>query len=191
MTKLLFFAGSSRKGSANSRLVKAAEALTKNAFGNDVVTTRIHLSDFDMPTYDSDADGRGDLPENAHALRDILVANDGIFLGSDEYTGAYSALLRNSFSWLTRVEDQQNLIFKGKIVALCGAAPGGVGGLRGHPALHQLLSTMGATVIGQQISLGTSSSPFDMEGHLLPRVEKQMLDEVIPKLFQAARNSRK
>lgn len=190
MTKLLFFSGSSRKGSVNSLLVQAASRLMEKTFGEEVTVTNINLSDYDMPSYESDEDGGKELPENAHKLRDILAANDGIFMGSDEYTGAYSALLRNSIGWLMRDEDQQNPIFKGKIVALCGAAPGGVGGLRGHPALHQLLSTMGATVIGQQISLGTSSSPFNQDGHLLPRVEKQMLDEVIPKLFQAASNSR-
>lgn len=189
MTKLLFFSGSSRKGSANFRLVQAASKLMKRTFGDDVSITDIKLSDYDMPPYDSEVDGGAELPENACKLRKILASSDGVFMGADEYTGAYSALFRNSIGWMMRDESDETPFFRGKVIALCGASPGGVGGLRGQPALHQLLSVMGAIVIPQHISLGTSSSPFDANGELLPRVEKQLQNGVIPRLYHAANTS--
>lgn len=186
MINLLFFSGSSKKGSVNTRLAHAAADLTKAAFSNEATVILIDLSDYDMPTFDGEVATEENFPDNARKLKSLLAKSDGVFMGSDEYTGAYSALFRNIIGWLTLDTGDGAPIFKGKTIALCGASPRGVGGLRGHPALHQLLTVIGASVIPQQISLGTSASAFDREGQLLPRVKKQLLEGSIPNLVQAA-----
>ncbi|MBV1866858.1 MAG: NAD(P)H-dependent oxidoreductase [Marinosulfonomonas sp.] len=187
MTNLLFFAGNSQKGSLNSRLVGASAELTKLNFPEITSITLLQLSDYDLPVFPNSDDGVPDVPEKANELQKLLAQTDGIFIGSDEYSGMYSTRFRNALRWLASIDGP--LVFSDKPIALCGATPGGVGGLRGHPALGQLLRVMGGNVISQHIHLGTATSAFDDAGALLPRVEKQLLDGAIKKLVQAARAS--
>ena len=187
MTKLLFFAGSSQDGSLNSKLVAASAELTKLSYPDVADITLLHLSDYDLPIFPDTQDGLPDLPEKAKELQKHLAGSQGIFIGSDEYTGTYSTRFRNVVKWLASAPGDP--VFAGKPIALCGATPGGIGGLRGHPALGQLLRVMGANVISQHIRLGTATSAFDENGALLPRVEKQLLDGAIKKLVEAAKNT--
>lgn len=185
MTKLLFFSGSSQKNSMNTRLLRAAANLASTKFGDGIVVTRINLADFDMPAYDGRQVSVEDMPRNGRELYELLIANDGIFMGSDEYTGSYSARFRNAVAWIMAAQQNRASIFKDKPVALCGTSARGVGGLRGLPALRQLLAELGAEVISQQISLGTSASAFDSAGELMPDFKKQLLDGSLGKLVHA------
>ena len=185
MTNLLFFAGNSQGGSLNSRLVEASAELTKLNFPEIEDITLLRLSDYGLPVFPSLEGGVPDIPIMAQDLRNLLAQADGIFVGSDEYTGTYSTRFRNAVRWLALAPGAS--AFAGKPIALCGASPGGVGGLRGHPALGQLLRVMGGHVISQKIHLGTATSAFDETGALLPRVQKQLLDGAIKKLVQAVK----
>lgn len=106
----------------------------------------------------------------------------GIFMSSDEYTGAYSAILKNAIGWLRRSDSELCTPFHGMPVALCATSARGAGGLRGHPALQQWLRELGAPVIPQQLDLGTSGSPFDREGRLFPKAQRQLLSGCLGKL---------
>jgi NAD(P)H-dependent FMN reductase len=184
LVNLLFFSGSSQVGSVNARLAGAAADLVRRRF--DAEVTAIDLSDFDLPNYGQAAQS-GALPADAVKLRGLLRSADGVFLSSDEYTGTYSAVFRNAVGWLTDERDGSASVLRGKPVALCGASAGGVGALRGQPALNQLLREIGAEVISQHLELGTSPSPFDPQGQLLPRVERQLVDACLRELLEAAR----
>lgn len=186
MVKLVFLSGSSQKKSVNSRLVRAAAEVFEKTYGDGVEVTLIDLADYDTPVFDGAVADPENLPENARKLRDILTESGGIFMGSDEYTGSYSTLLRNTLGWLTLTPKGRKPVFDNLPIALCGASPQGVGGLRGHPALTQLLRSIGATVIAQHLSLGTYATAFDDQGLLLPGVEKQLALDAVPKLFDAA-----
>lgn len=185
MYDLLFFSGSSRKSSVNTRLAQAAAEVANSAFDDDVRVSVIDLADFDVPAFDVGEATINNFPENVRKLKTLIGNSDGIFIGSDEYTGTYSTLFRNLIDWLMQDSQKSGNIFARKPILLCGASPQGVGGLRGHPALHQLLTIIGATVISQHISLGTSPTPFDKTGQLLPRVEKQLRGEAINRLISA------
>jgi len=187
LINLLFFAGSSQDGSLNSKLVRASADLTSSSYPDIANITLLHLSDYDLPVFPDTQDGLPDLPEKAKELQKHLAGAQGIFIGSDEYTGTYSTRFRNVVKWLASAPGKP--VFAGRPIALCGATPGGVGGLRGHPALGQLLRVLGANVISQHIHLGTATSAFDENGALLPRVKKQLLDGSIKKLVQAAKNT--
>jgi chromate reductase len=194
LTNLLFFSGSSQIGSVNWRLASAAADLTKRAFGADVAVTVVDLSVFELPNYDAGHQEADRMPSAAVTLKETITRNDGIFMSSDEYTGAYSSLLKNAIGWLTHNLADKETLFDGALIALCGASLRGLGGLRGHPALHQMLAELGATVISQHLELGTSPSPFDSGGNLLPKVEKQLLDGALKSLFVEAtikQNSRR
>lgn len=172
--KLLFISGSSRVGSANWRLVGAAAELAKRTYGDRIETTIVNLAELDIPPFDP-AQTDGDLPAAVATLRAEVAGCDAMFMSSDEYSGTYSALFRNAAAWLTREIDGAGNLLEDKPVALCGVVLGGVGGLRGHPALHQFLVELGAEVHSQKLELGTAASPFAPDGGLLPKVERQLI----------------
>lgn len=181
--KLLFMSGSSRVGSTNWRLVAAAADLAKRTYGDRIETTVVNLGALDIPRFDpATADGAPP-PDAVAALRGKAASCDAIFMSSDEYSGTYSALFRNAAAWLTRDPDGSGNPFIDKPVALCGIALGGVGGLRGHPALHQFLVELGADVHSRKLSLGTAASPFLPDGSLLPKVERQLIDGALGALM--------
>jgi NAD(P)H-dependent FMN reductase len=186
LTNLLFLSASSQIGSVNWRLASAAAELAQRAFGNNVSATVLDLTELELPTYDGSRLDSATMPLGVATLRTMIARSDGIFISSDEYTGAYSALFKNAVAWLTQTLTDGDSLFAGVPCALCGASLRGIGSLRGHPALHQMLAELGAKVISQHIELGTSSSPFDAAQILLPKVERQLLEGCLGSLFVEA-----
>lgn len=186
MTKLLFFAGSSRKESVNSKLALSAAQLAQSFQPGRISVTLVDLADFDAPNVDGASATAAKTPEQVIKFCELLRLHDGLFIGSDEYTGAYSAILRNLIGWLVLITGPDDTPFKDKPVAICGASSRGVGSVRGHPALQQLLVTLGANVISQHIRLGTAVGAFQQDGKLTESVKSQLLDNAIPKLLSAA-----
>lgn len=174
MKKLLFLSGSSHVGSANWRLANAAAAITRQSFGDRIETVSLDLMEFDLPNFES-ASNRDPLPE-AVRLKAMFGGVSGVFMSSDEYTGAYSAIFKNAIGWLRLSDANLRTPFDGMQVALCTTAGRGAGGLRGQPALQQLLQELGAIVIPQRLEMGTMESPFDREGQLSPKAQRQLLN---------------
>lgn len=183
MTKLLFFAGSSQKSSVNSKLAQSAAQLAQSFQPESISVTVVNISDFDAPNVDGAT--ASEAPERVNSLREVLQAHDGVFIGSDEYTGAYSAILRNLIGWLVLTNGPDDTAFRDKPVVICGASSRGVGSVRGHPALQQLFVTLGAKVISQHVRLGTAASAFQPDGNLTESVKNQLLENAIPKLLSA------
>lgn len=182
--KLLFLSGSSQVGSANWKLASAAAGLVKQSFGDRIAPVDLDLMQFDLPNFEN-ATGN-DQPEELSRLKAEFDGAGGVFMSSDEYTGAYSAVLKNAVGWLRLSEPNHRTPFDGVRVALCGISGRGVSGLRGQPALQQFLGELGAIVMSQHLELGTSESPFDGEGQLLPKVRRQLLDGCLGKLCMPA-----
>ncbi|CAM5302965.1 MAG: NAD(P)H-dependent FMN reductase [Afipia broomeae] len=180
MKKLLFLSGSSHVGSVNWRLASAAAAITKQFFGNQINPVTLDLMHFDLPSFEDASEN--DQPEDAVRLKAEFDGVAGIFMSSDEYTGTYSAVLRNAIGWLRLSDPNLRTPFDGTQVALCGSSGRGAGGLRGQPALQQLLNELGAIVIPQHLEMGTAESPFDASGTLRPKAQKQLLEGCLGKL---------
>jgi NAD(P)H-dependent FMN reductase len=139
---------------------------------------------FDLPNFENASER--DRPEEVIRLKSSFNGVAGIFMSSDEYTGAYSAILKNAINWLRLIDSGHRTPFDGARVALCGASGRGAGGLRGQPALQQFLLELGAVVVSQHLELGTSESPFDREGRLLLKAQRQLLDGCLGRLCAQA-----
>lgn len=177
--KLLFLSGSSQVGSANWKLASAAAAIVKQSFDH-IEPVELDLMQFDLPNFEN-ASGN-DQPAEVLRLKAEFDGTAGIFMSSDEYTGTYSAILKNAVGWLRLSDPNHRTPFDGVRVALCGISGRGVGGLRGQPALQQFLGELGAVVMSQHLELGTSESPFDGEGRLLPKAQRKLLEGCLGKL---------
>ena len=182
--KLMFIAGSSRVGSANWKLALAAATLAKDAFSH-VETVALDPAQFDLPDFEKHAPH--DVPDEVVKLRSLLGSVDGFFVSSDEYTGVYSSLLKNMVGWLQIADADRRTPFRGALVALCGIAGRGAGGLRGQPALQQFFRELGANVISKSIELGSLDGPLDASGQLSPKIRKQMLDGCLTALCSQPR----
>ncbi|MBI3699678.1 MAG: NAD(P)H-dependent oxidoreductase [Afipia sp.] len=181
--KIVFLSGSSHVGSANWKLASAAASIAKEAFGDRVDLIVLDLMEYDLPRFEAVAPN--EYPVDVMRLKSLLEHANGIFVSSDEYTGAYSTIFRNAVRWLRAIDADQRTPFDGARVALCGTSGRGAGGLRGQPALQQFFLELGAEiVVSQQLEQGTLDSPFTKDGTLVPKLRKQLLEGCLTTLCE-------
>ena len=186
--KILVFAGSIRSGSHNARLAALAAkelALT----GADV--TRISLQDYPLPIYDGDDEVRSGVPANAHNLKRMMAAHQGVFIASPEYNASITPLLKNTIDWISRVRERSEpplAVFKDRAFALGGASDSPHGALRSLMALRQVLELgCGALVIPEQITVFRASDAFDEMDNLKEERAAASLKRVVQRLADTAR----
>lgn len=161
--KIVAFAGSTRQGSFNKKLVAVA---ADGAEAAGAAVTRIDLADYPMPIYDGDDERADGMPENAKTLRALFTASDGLLISSPEYNSGYSAVLKNTIDWISRPQpDEPPLIaFAGKVAGLMSASPGALGGLRGLVQLRMVLGNINMLVIPDQFAVSKAAQCFDDSG---------------------------
>ena len=165
-TKILAFAGSSRRDSFNKKLVAIA---TTGAERQGAEVTRVDLADYPMPLFNQDLEAAEGLPETARAFKALMVDHDGLLIASPEYNSAFSPLLKNTLDWASRSESDSEAplaAFQGKVAAIMATSPGGLGGLRGLVFLRMLLGNLGITVLPDQQAIPQAFQAFDERGAL-------------------------
>jgi chromate reductase len=164
--KIVAFAGSTRAGSFNKKLIHVAAQAARDA-GAEV--TMVDLKDLPMPLYDGDLEEASGLPENAKKWKAILRAHDGFLISSPEYNSSITGVLKNAIDWASRTEtdDEPDLIcFRGKTAALVSASPGALGGMRALVHVRSILGNIGVLVLPDQVSISTAHEAFDDAGKL-------------------------
>ena len=163
--RILAFAGSTRNGSFNKKLVKIA-ADAARAQGAHV--TFVDLRDIPMPLYDGDLESEQGIPENAKKFKAMLSAHDGFLISAPEYNSSITGVLKNSIDWASRPlpGEAPFACFAGKVAALMSASPGALGGLRGLVIVRSLLSNIRVIVLPDQIAVPKAHEAFDPEGKL-------------------------
>ena len=184
--RLLVFAGSSRTGSLNTRLARAAAAVAESM---GATVTLVSLADFEMPLYDGDLEAEHGIPEGVQRWKRALIEHDGFIVASPEYNGSLSPLLKNAIDWASRREgDEPRLVaFQGKVVGLLAASPGGLGGLRALPHVRTILSGIGAHVVPRQFALGGAHQAFADDGSLADEGKAAQMAGVVEQVVQTAR----
>ncbi len=160
--KILIIPGSLRTGSHNARLAAlAAKELTLL----EAEVTRISLEDYTLPLFDADLASSSGLPAAAVQLKRMLLAHQGVFISSPEYSASVTPLIKNTIDWISRVRDPGEpayAAFKGRVFAIGAAANSGLGGVRSLMALRQILELgCGALVIPEQIAVPRAEQAFD------------------------------
>jgi NAD(P)H-dependent FMN reductase len=184
VVKVLVFAGSARRESLNKKLARVG-ARHAEAAGGEV--TFIDLQDYPMPLYHGDLEAAQGIPANAAKLREIFLANDALLVASPENNSSVTALLKNTLDWLSRsIGDGKGVNsglapYRGKLAGIMSASPGAFAGVRGLPHLRQILSSLGVTVLGAQVSIPRADHAFAPDGSLLDTGA----DQLVAKLAQA------
>lgn len=173
--KILAFAGSTRDGSFNKKLVKVAIGAAEEA-GAEV--TYLDLRDLALPLFDEDLEAREGLPPGGRRLKDLLLAHQGLMISSPEYNSSISGVLKNAIDWASRPAPNEAPLgcFVDKTAALLSASPGAFGGLRGLVTLRSILGNIKVLVLPEQVTVPKANEAFDASGALKdPKLQSSVL----------------
>ena len=95
----------------------------------------------------------------------MLMAHQGVFIASPEYSASVTPLLKNTIDWISRVRDRGEptyAAFKGRVFAIGAATIALAAGMRSLMALRQILELgCGALVIPEQVAVPRAEEAFD------------------------------
>ena len=165
--KILVLPGSLRSGSHNARLAALA---AKELVLAEAEVTSISLQDYPLPLFDADVAASSGMPQAAIRLKRMLMAHQGVFITSPEYSASVTPLLKNAIDWVSRVREGSEptyAAFRNRVFAIGAVANSGNGGLRGLIALRQILELgCGALVIPEQVAVPRAEQAFDDNDNL-------------------------
>ena len=183
--RLLAFAGSLRAGSWNKKLITAAAGVAEAA-GAEV--TRIELNDYALPIYDGDIEAGEGIPANALTLKRMFLEHHGLLISTPEYNNSISPLLKNTIDWVSRPHDGNPAQhwYRGKVIGLMAASPGGRGGISGLHTTRQILSVLGAVVVPVQYGVGGAHNAFDDDGNIIVEAHQNGVSGVVNMVVEMA-----
>jgi NAD(P)H-dependent FMN reductase len=186
--KILVLPGSTRSGSHN---VKLAALAAKELTLLDADVTRISLQDYPLPIFDADVENRSGPPENAVKLKQMIMAHQGVFIASPEYSASVTPLLKNALDWVSRVRERGDpayAAYRGRVFAIASASPTPTGGLRSLMALRQILELgCGALVIPEQVAVQQAETAFDEMDGITDGRTANLLRTQLARLVELAR----
>jgi chromate reductase, NAD(P)H dehydrogenase (quinone) len=174
MIRILGISGSLRKGSFNTSLLRAAQSLAGD--GIEVTVATLH----GIPLYDGDLEVSGGIPAAVTALREQIIASDGVLLATPEYNNGIPGVFKNAIDWLSRPPSEVPRTFNNRAFALLGASPGGFGTILSQNAWLPVLRTLGTRQWnGAKMLVSRAGETFDGGGKLTNEaVAKQLGDYV-------------
>lgn len=181
--RVLMFAGSTREGSVNKKLIAEAAEIAQKMDAKVVI---VDLKYYPMPFYDAELEAKEGMPAMAREFRKLMVNSDAIFIASPEYNASVSAVLKNALDWASRGENAQYSpdAFKGKRFGIMSASPGPGGGARGLVHLRAILTALGGVVSPTEVSVPRAFDAFDAQGHLKDPQLKAELCRLVTETIQ-------
>lgn len=173
--KILAFAGSTREGSFNKKLVRTAVRGAREAGGE---VTEIDLRDLPMPLYDADLQAKDGFPANARKFKELAASHAGLLIASPEYNWGMSGVLKNALDWASRADkgEQPYASTRGRHAAIMSTAVGIYGGVRGLTQLRLVLTGLRMTVLPEQVAVTSAKDSFNADGTLKsPEIEAEVM----------------
>ena len=166
--KLIGIAGSLRKASANSGLLRAAQASLP-------ANVSMEIADLtDIPFYNAD------ITEKPAAVKRVLAqigAADALVLACTEYNYSMAPALKNILDWASR--EPNNALLAGKAAAIMGAG-GGMGTSRAQYHLRQVCVFLDLHPLNKpEVFASAFAGAFDADGNLTdPKLIKLVADQL-------------
>ena len=155
MKKIIALGGSNSKKSINKKLATYA---ANKIDGVEVVV--LDLNDYILPLYGPDLEGETGIPDVAKELDEVLKSADGLVVSLAEYNGSYSSAFKNTFDWLSRIDQK---VWKNKPMLLMATSPGGRGGAGVLSAAKMSFPHLGGNIVAD-FSLPSFYDNFSGEG---------------------------
>jgi NAD(P)H-dependent FMN reductase len=110
-------------------------------------------------------------PEDVFTLRREVQQAQGIILGTPEYHGSFSGVLKNALDLMSFRE------IEGKMIGLVGVAGGALGAVNALNSLRNVGRHLHAWVLPQQVSIPQAHKVFDKEGNIQDeKIKSRLLD---------------
>jgi NAD(P)H-dependent FMN reductase len=158
MLTIIGLSGSTRRGSFNSALLRAAAAAVPE--GAQIRIESIAA----IPLYNGDEEAEHGIPAVVARLKDLIAAADGLLLVTPEYNNSIPGVAKNAIDWLTRPASDVPRVFRDKPVGIAGASPGGFGTVLSQNAWLPVLRTLGADLWSGRLLVSRAGSVFDANG---------------------------
>lgn len=159
--------GSLRPGSYTSMAVQTA---LRGAEEAGATTEFIDLRDYRLG-FNIGSTAYADYSEDVLRLRKTLQKAKGIILGTPEYHGSFSGVLKNALD-LTGFEE-----FEGKMIGLVGVSGGAMGAFDALNSLRTIGRALHAWVVPDQASVPEAWKVFDAAGGVKNAdIEKRLLN---------------
>jgi NAD(P)H-dependent FMN reductase len=173
MVRVVGIAGSLRKDSYNSALLRAAAALTPAGAELTIASIR------GIPLYDGDVEAEGP-PESVTQLKEQIAAADGLLLATPEYNNSMPGVLKNAIDWLSRPAADIPRVFRGRPVAIMGATPGRGGTILAQAAWLPVFRTLGLDICpGPRVYVAGAAKVFDAQGTLVDPEVRALLERFV------------
>lgn len=170
MTRLVGISGSLRRGSFNSGLLRAAQAVMPEDVRLDVASIA------GIPLYDADEEAASGIPAPVAALKDAIAGADGVLLVTPEYNNGIPGVFKNAIDWASRPPADIGRVFGGRPFAVIGASPGGFGTILSQDAWLPVLRTLGVDFwAGGRLMVSGAGRAFDAGGNLTDETVRERL----------------
>ena len=171
---ILGISGSLRAKSFNTSLLRTAQSLSTENIAVDAAT--LH----GIPLYDGDVEEKDGIPASVVALKDQIVACDGLLLVTPEYNNSIPGVFKNAIDWLSRPPADADRIFGARPVAVIGASPGGFGTILSQNAWLPVLRTLGARHWAEgRLMVSRAGKQFDEDGNLIDEGTRDQLQKFL------------
>jgi chromate reductase, NAD(P)H dehydrogenase (quinone) len=144
-----------------------------------------------IPLYDGDLEAEEGIPEAVAALKEAIVAADGLLLVTPEYNNSIPGVFKNAIDWLSRPPADIKRVFGRKPVALMGASPGAFGTILSQNAWLPVLRTLGTEFWSEhRLLVSRAPSVFDAGAHLSEPTIKEQLRSFLQGFVTFTRSAR-
>ncbi len=148
--------GSLRPGSYTRQALQIA---LQGARDLGAQTRLVDLREYDLALADGRRDGDGYPPDVARLKAELRQAH-GLILGTPEYHGGYSGVLKNALDLMGFSE------FEGKLTGLLAVSGGAMGATHALTGLRAVGRSLHAWVVPHEVSIPQAWRQFDEAGNL-------------------------
>jgi chromate reductase len=171
--RILGIAGSTREGSYNRALLRAAQSLVPE--GATIETFDIK----GLPGFSQDDETNP--PAQVVELKQLIRDADAILFVTPEYNYSVPGVLKNAIDWASRPYGDS--AWTRKPVAIMGASVGTLGTARAQYHLRQMFVFLNMFAVNQpEVMISQAHKHFDTEGNLTDDAAKKLIRQLLEEL---------
>lgn len=168
--RIIAFGASNSKASINKKLAEYTASRLENA-----EVEILDLNDFQLPLYSIDYEAEKGMPSAAMRFKDCLDKADGLVISFAEHNGAYTAVFKNLYDWISRIDRKA---WQDKSMMLLSTSPG-PGGAKSALELGRKAVAFGSSSTVATFSLPSFHSNFqEARGIINESLEKAFLSQL-------------